>query len=159
MATAALPNDQTFVVPTYEGDYAGWAHHQAMLLRAGQLHLLDRTRIAEELDSLGTQEFNSLRSALTLILQHILKWDYQSDRRSRSWTLTIAEQRDRVQDQIDDSPSLKPRSGEALTRAYASARRYASVETGLLIKTFPKECPYDWDAVMTRPFVWPGDEE
>lgn len=159
MATTALFGDQAQAIPTYEGDYAGWAHYQAMLLRAGQLHLLDRAYIAEELDSLGTQEFNSLRSALTLILQHILKWDHQAERRSRSWTLTIAEQRERSQDQIDDSPSLKPRRDEARSRAYASARRYASVETDLPLKFFPATCPYSWDEIMTRPFVWPGDEE
>lgn len=159
MATTQLKDDLTYVVPTYEGDYAGWAHHQAMLLRAGQLHLLDRAWIAEELDSLGAQEFNSLRSALTLILQHMLKWDHQTERRSRSWTMTIAEQRARAQEQIDDNPSLKPRRDEALTRAYKSARRYGSLETDLPLKTFPATCPYDWDAIMHRPFVWPGDEE
>ena len=159
MATTLSPGDQAQAVPAHDGDFAGWAHYQAMLLRAGQLHLLDRARIAEELDSLGTQEFNSLRSALTLVLQHMLKWDHQPDRRSRSWSLTIAEQRERVQDQIDDSPSLKPRQDEARDRAYRSARRYASVETGLQMKTFPSACPYGWDEIMARPFVWPGDEE
>lgn len=159
MASTALRNEPGYVVPTYESDYAGWAHHQAMLLRAGQLHLLDRAWIAEELDSLGTHEFNSLRSALALILQHILKWDFQTERRSRSWTVTIAEQRERAQDQIDDNPSLKPRRAEALTRAYRSARRYASMETNLPLKTFPPTCPYDWEAIMHRSIVWPGDEE
>ena len=160
MVSHALRNEpDEYVVPTYESDYAAWAHHQAMLLRAGQLHLLDRAWIAEELDSLGKQEFQRLESAVRLILQHMLKWDYQPERRSRSWTVTISLQRDVANRQLEENPSLKPRQQEAATAAYRAARKAASGETDLPLKSFPETCPYDWDAIMSRPFVWPGDEE
>ena len=160
MASTALRNEpDEYVAPTYEGDYAGWAFHQAMLVRSGQFQLLDRAWVAEELDGLARQEFDRLASALRLILQHMLKWDFQTERRSRSWTVTIGLQRDVAEQQILDNPSLKPRRAEAIARVYKGARRLAASETDLPLKTFPPTCPYTWDEIMTRPFVWPGDEE
>ena len=160
MASTALRNEpEEYVVPTYESDFAGWAFHQAMLVRSGQFQLLDRAWVAEELDSLARQEFARLESALCLVLQHMLKWDFQPERQSRSWTITIALQRIAAETQIDENPSLKPRRTEAVGRAYKSARRHASGETDLPLGTFPIACPYSWDEIMTRPFVWPGDEE
>ncbi len=159
MAGTALRNEPTeYVVPTYKSDYAGWAHYQAMLLRAGQLHLLDRAWIAEEMDDLGHVEFDKLESALRLVLQHMLKWDHQPERRSRGWTTTIALQRIAAERQIEKNPSLKPRQDEALIDAYRAARSYASGETDLPLRTFPPACPYSWDEIMNRRIVM-ADEE
>lgn len=159
MASIALRNEpDEYVVPTYESDYAAWAFHQAMLLRSGQVHLLDRAWIAEELDSLGKQEFQRLESALRLVLQHMLKWDHQPALRSRSWTNTISVQRGTAERLLRENPSLKQRRDEAIAGAFADARRYASSETDLPLKTFPETCPYGWDAIMSRPFDWPGDQ-
>ena len=36
---------------------------------------------------LGAREFNSLVSALRVLMLHMLKWDHQPERRSRSWLL------------------------------------------------------------------------
>ncbi len=157
MATLLRNEPEDYVVPTYESDYAAWAFHQAMLLRSGQLHLLDRAWIAEEIEDLGHEQFDKLESALARLLQHILKWEHQPERRSRSWTLTIAEQRRRSERQIESNPSLKSRRNEALIEAYATARREASAETDLPLRTFPETCPYSWDEIMTRAIDWPDD--
>lgn len=146
-------------VPTYDGDFAAWAFHQAMLLRSGQLHLLDRAWIAEELESLGRTEFKVLRSALSLILQHMLKWDYQPQRRSWSWVATIRTQRRDVQEQLHDNPSLSPRREEAIERAYHYAITAAAAETKLDDAIFPVVCPYSWDEIMNRPVDWPEESE
>ena len=146
-------------LPTYEGDFAAWAFHQAMLLRSGQLHLLDRAWIAEELDSLGRQEFDKLESALRLVLMHILKWNFQPERRTRGWSTSIETHRNRVRKQFDENPSLAPRREEAVESAYRDARSEASGETNLPKKTFPAICPYSWDDIMARPYRLPDDEE
>lgn len=134
----------------YEEDFYGWALEQAALLREGRLSELDAANLAEELGDLGRAEFNSLVSVLRVLTMHLLKWDHQPDKRSRSWALTIASQRLELADLLKDSPSLKPRFGEALERAYCRARLEASRETGLEPSVFPETCPYDLAAITAR---------
>jgi hypothetical protein len=138
-------------------DFAAWAFHQAMLLRAGQFHLLDIAGIAEELDGLGRGEYNMLVSQLRVVLLHLLKWDFQPERRSRSWASSIAEHRLRADDQLADNPSLQPRRAEAISRAYKQARLGAAAETDLRLAVFPETCPYEWQAIMERPVDFDGE--
>ena len=41
---------------------------------------------------MGAEQYDKLESALEVLLMHMLKWDHQPERRSRSWSLTIQEQ-------------------------------------------------------------------
>src|SRR4051812_38578049 len=77
----------------YDRDLYGWAVEQAALLRAGRLAEADVRNIAEEIDDVGNEQYDKLESALRIILIHLLKWDHQRERRSRSWQLSIAVQR------------------------------------------------------------------
>ncbi len=88
-----------------------------------------------------------------MLLQHLLKWDFQPERRSRSWELTIEEQRFRIARQLRKNPSLRPKRSEIIKDAFESAKRRAYIETKLARNTFPPLCPYDWDTMMERPFV------
>jgi hypothetical protein len=143
--------------PAQADDFAAWAFHQAMLLRSGQFHLLDIGGIAEELDGLGRGEYNVLVSQLRVVLLHLLKWDYQPQRQSRSWVGSILEHRLRAEDQLADNPSLLPRRDDAIARAYKQARLGAASETGLRPDTFPDVCPYDWQTIMQRPVEFEGE--
>jgi hypothetical protein len=82
----------------------------------------------------------------------MLKWDHQPERRSRSWALSIATQRNELEDILDDNPGLKPRIGEAMVRAYRRARLEAMNETGLKKSTFAETCAYSFDDITSRPF-------
>jgi len=73
----------------------------------------------------------------------LLKWQYQPGIRSRSWELTLIEQRREIQDLLEDNLSLKHQLEAKLTKAYSKAILKAEKETNLPQKTFPKECPYN----------------
>lgn len=132
----------------YERDFYSWLMEQARLVREGRWSAIDRDNLAEEIESLGREQFNKLESALRVLLLHLLKWDYQPERRSRSWELSIKEQRIAVQDVLDDNPGLTPRIPEATARAYRRARIEAAKETELDMDVFPATCPYDFEALM-----------
>jgi hypothetical protein len=136
---------------SYEADFYSWAQQQGALLRAGRVDALDRENLAEEIESLGRNEFDKLVSFYRLVLLHMLKWDKQPERRSRSWAISIANHRDSAVEVLADNPGLKPRSDNALSRAYRKARLEAADETGLPISTFPDACPYTFDEVIGRP--------
>ena len=42
---------------------------------------------------MGEEQYDKLESALRVLMLHLLKWDHQPDRRSRSWTASVREQR------------------------------------------------------------------
>jgi hypothetical protein len=89
-----------------------------------------------------------------MLLLHLLKWQYQPARQGNSWRVSIENNRDALARHMTDNPSLKVKVPEAMTDAYRRARRDASVETGLLVDTFPAECPWSFEAVMQDHF-WP----
>jgi hypothetical protein len=119
-------------------------------VRAGQWSAVDRENLAEEIEALGREQFNKLASALRVLLLHLLKWDFQADKRTRSWALSIAAQRLEIEDILADNPGLKPRIPEAMARAYRKARIEAAKETGLEEAKFPETCGYTFEDTMQR---------
>jgi hypothetical protein len=135
----------------YERDLYAWSREQARLLKARRLDKIDAGNIAEEILDVGSNEYDKLGSALRVLLVHMLKWDRQPEKRTRSWENTIAEQRVRIDQQLTDNPSLKSRIEEATGRAYRRAKIRASTETDLEVDRFPETCPYDWQEIISRP--------
>jgi len=147
LAPAAEP-----VRAEYMRDFYSWLMEQARAVREGRWSALDRENLAEEIESLGREQFNKLESALRVLLVHFLKWDHQPERRSRSWALSIEAQRLEMADVLDDNPGLKPRIPEAITRAFRRARVEAAKETGLQTSAFPETCPYSFEEITSRAF-------
>ena len=136
----------------YDRDFYSWLMEQARHLRAARWDALDRENLAEEIESFGREQFNRLESALRTLMLHMLKWDHQPGRRSRSWWASISEQRLRLDDVLADNPGLRPRIDEAITRAYRRARLRAIKETDLEPERFPETCPYSWQEIVYRDF-------
>jgi hypothetical protein len=139
---------------SYEADLYGWAMRQAALLREGRLSEVEADHLAEQIEELGMSEYDKLESVLRVLILHMLKWDVQADRRSRSWALTIQEQRRRLDRHIAKNPSLKSRRDEAVEAAFGDARIAAARETDLPLADFPEHVAYSWDEIGSRPFVW-----
>ena len=139
---------------TYESDFYAWANEQAALLRAWKLSAADIENIAEEIESMGKADKRELLSRLSVLLLHLLKWQFQPGRRGASWEVTIRNQRRALARHLADNPSLKPKAPEALSDAYGDARGEAYAETGLPEETFPATCPWTFDELMAEDF-WP----
>jgi hypothetical protein len=132
----------------YDKDFHKWSQKQTKLLREGKLDKADIEHIAEEIDSMGKSEKRELVSRLTVLLLHLLKWEYQPGKRSKSRLFSIEEQRDMIIDHLEDNPSLKINMDESRAKAYKYARRKAENETGLDKETFPEDCPYSFEEAM-----------
>ena len=140
------------VAANYEHDFYSWTLEQARFVREGRWEAVDRENVAEEIESLGKEQFAKLRSAIRVLLLHMLKWDHQPKRRTRSWVLSIEAQRIELEDVLEGNPGLKPRIPEAIGKAYRRARVEAAQETGLEKKRFPEQCPYSWEDIVRREF-------
>lgn len=132
----------------YDHDFYAWAFEQAARLRNGCWTELDVENIAEELESLGRSEKRELRSRLSVLLTHLLKWQYQPGLRSKSWEITIEIQRQDTVDHLDENPSLKAQLDETVNRAYQRAVLDACKQTGLVKSAFPAQCPYKLDDIL-----------
>lgn len=151
-------NPQT-AMPTpslYETDFYAWTQEQASLLRKQRWSQLDLLNLIEEIESLGKQQRQELRNRLSVLIGHLLKWEYQSSSRSRSWLATIRVQRRDTLRLLKDNPSLKPYLEDALAEAYENGRDLAMGETDLPEQTFPIECPYSLTEILGDRF-YPGE--
>ena len=134
----------------YEKDFYKWSFRQAELLRSGKLKEADIKHIAEEIESMGKSEKRELVSRLKTLFMHLLKWDFQPSRQSKSWKSTIREQRLEIINHLEDNPSLKYELDNTINKAYELAKITAGRETGLEEETFPKDCPYSFEEAMNR---------
>jgi len=134
----------------YEDDTFTWVSEQIALLRAGRRDLIDVENIAEELSDLGNELRFRLESAIAVLSLHILKWDHQKARRSRSWQITVREQRKRIALLLKRNPGLKGVLSEAIEVGYDQGRDRAIAETKMKDEAIPETCPYTFDEMMTR---------
>lgn len=138
---------------TYESDFYGWTQEQAKLLKDKKLDAIDVANLIEEIESMGRSEKRALQSSLGRLMQHLLKWQYQPNFQSKSWQLTIKNQRREVTQNVKDNPSLKGTLNETIERAYENAVGWAALETGLDESVFPKTCPWSFDDVINNDFL------
>ena len=128
----------------YDRDFLAWTQDQADALRRRSSNELDWENLLEEVESLGKQQRNELRSHLIVLLVHLLKWRAQPARRGRSWELTIREQRKEAERILRENPSLKPELEAILAEAYGTAALRAERETRLAASAFPEVIPFGW---------------
>lgn len=137
----------------YEQDFYGWTQSQAEALSNQQPSLLDWQHLKQEIEALGRQQYRELVSRLAVLLGHLLKWELQPEQRSRSWFLTIREQRRAIRRHLLQNPSLKSRLPEALEDGFEAGVDLALRETNLPIRIFPEVCPYPLAKVLEDNFL------
>jgi len=140
---------------THETDFYSWTQEQAALLRQGRYMEADIEHLIEELESMGASERRELTNRLAVLLAHLLKWQYQPGQRGKSWKATVKEQRQKVTRVLRQNPGLKPALAEHLEDGYSDAIQIAVRETNLDEDTFPTECPWAVQQVLSDHF-WPG---
>ena len=144
----------TLEKPTYEEDFVLWLEHQTELLRQGRLNELDLENLAEEVESIGRSDKREAYNRLTVLVAHLLKFQFQPNKRSRSWRSTIREQRRQLRLVFDDSPSLlKTYAPNVFADIYGDARLDASDETKLPLHTFPEISPYTLTETLDEDFL------
>lgn len=140
----------------YDRDYLEWTQAQVRALHERRLEELDLANLEEELSDLGRNEELQFESRLEVLLAHLLKWLYQSGKRTVSWENTIDDQRDRIRIPLKRSPSLSARIPEAMHDAYRLARRTAGNDMKMgkrdWDQLFPRDCPWSAKDVLDENF-------
>ncbi|WP_295445700.1 DUF29 domain-containing protein [uncultured Thiodictyon sp.] len=141
---------------TYAEDIAAWSREQASLIRQGRFDLVDIEFVAEEIEDVGKSEQRELASRMAALLNHLLKWQLQPERRGASWEITIRNQRLGLSKRLARTPSLNPMLTDPdwQEEIWADALAACAAETGLV--TLPLTCPWSFAQVLTLDWL-PAD--
>jgi hypothetical protein len=88
-----------------------------------------------------------------VVLEHLIKWRCQPEKRSESWSDSIEEHRDRILRIVADSPSLAGWPTEVISTEYARARRKALRDTKLPPSTVPVGCPFSIEEALDPDYL------
>lgn len=135
----------------YEADETAWLEAMAELIQHGRRDELDYPHLEEYLSDMAKRDRREVKSRLTTLLTHSLKWMHQPDHRSRSWRGTIIEQRQELSNHAA-SGVLRNHAEAVLADAYAEAVERAAAETNLAIEAFPRACPYTLEQLLAPGF-------
>lgn len=137
----------------YDQDFILWLENTVQLLKEKKFAELDLENLIEEIEDMGRSNKSALRSNLIVVLLHLLKWKYQPEKRSKSWQSSILEHRRRLDDDFEDSPSLKRYYLEIFNKCYQNARKQAAIETEMNLENFPIESPFTLEEVVDSEFL------
>lgn len=138
--------------PKHEDDLYGWAVENASLLKQGKFNEADMEHIIQEMETLGRSNKRELVSRLGVLMAHLMKWQYQADKRNKSWKGTIERQRIEISAVLEENPSLKSQIKEIIPKAYKYALAILEEETPLDIQSLPSNCSYDFDQIIDDAF-------
>jgi len=140
-----------------EGDFTAWVLDQAKLLRRHRPNGVDWEALAEQLDEMYAQVRADLLSDLRVVLQHLLKLQFQPGynelkRRARGWKVSATEHRNRIAFFLGGSRSIRKKLPEFLQDAYTAARKEAALHMNLEERALPAKCPWTTEQVLDLDF-------
>jgi hypothetical protein len=85
--------------------------------------------LKELIEALGRSEKRALKSHLTRLMAHIIKWKTQPEKQSRSWVATIYNAREEIRDIQEETPSLTDEVIEEIwEKCFQAAKREAEAD-------------------------------
>src|SRR5216117_2435297 len=124
----------------YDQDFYAWTQATAALIAAGKWHEIDQALLADEVAGLGRDDKREIARRVQRLLKELLLWWALPGERKGNWASAIIEERARLEDIVEDSPSLKAQLGEVVAKEYPWAWRKAQHQTTGCV--FPEGCPF-----------------
>jgi hypothetical protein len=113
----------------YETDVVAWSERQAALLRrvaAGEAvnDQVDWPNIIDEVETVGRSERSALRSHIAVVLEHLIKLQASPATEPRNgWKASIIRARSSIEQDLNDSPSLRRAVAEIVQDEARRTRR------------------------------------
>jgi hypothetical protein len=121
----------------YEQDFSLWVKDTVQKLKAKNTENLDWEHLIEEIEGLASRDRREIKHRLITLFEHALKRRYVPlNDCYRGWELTIKRIQSKLQDILDDSPSLRSYLLEIMPNCYQEALENVRIEYDSL---FPDE--------------------
>ena len=146
----------------YRRDFRAWARAQGRALRSGALDALDLANLAEEVEALGISQERELLSRLTVLIEHLLKFEHGDQRQpAAGWKRTIRIQRRELDRLLARSPSLTRLLPEYAAEAHQGGREDALLSfeefepeaVASYRDRLPVSCPYSVEQLLDPGFL------
>ena len=139
----------------YESDFHAWCYQQAAVLDRLKSDFLDldTDNLIEEIETLGRSEKSELCNRIGRLIQHLLKFTFQPEKRTESWQNTLLCQSKEISDLILENPSLKSHLLDACRIGYRKGKIWASEDTGISLKKFPEENPFPYPEFLSEDWL------
>ena len=148
----------------YDEDFYAWTQDQAARLReaasSGANVPVDWENLAEEIESMGRRDANTVVSHLGRVIEHVLKLEHSPSAPPRAgWRTSVRNARFEANGSLRDSPSLWRKAEEGLDRAWKMGR--ANAVDGLAgdgpgDADLPRGCPYTVEQLLDEDW-WPAN--
>lgn len=123
-------------------------------LDQGIIHEEDISTIFDFFLEMAMSDYREVKSKLRLLLQHILKYQYQQTRQTPSWIKTIRNCRIDIYTVIRDSKSLGNKLTPEIFEIYFNdAKKEVMKETGMSKNEFPDQCPFNIDKILNDDYI------
>jgi hypothetical protein len=121
----------------YEQDFSLWVKDTVEKLKAKNTENLDWEHLIEEIEGLTRSDRREIKHRLITLFEHALKRRYVPLKDCyRGWELTIKRTQSKIQDILEDSPSLRSYLLEIIPNCYQEALENVRIEYDSL---FPDE--------------------
>ena len=98
-------------------DFYLWTQQTVQALRSGDFSQIELDSLIEEVEDMGNSQKDALESNLIRVIQHLLKWKYQPQKRTNSWKASITEHSLLLNKAFKKAPVLSPISSKFLLSA------------------------------------------
>jgi hypothetical protein len=129
--------NQSITQTLYEQDFSLWVKDTVQKLKAKNTENLDWENLIEEIEGLASRDRREIKHRLITLFEHALKRRYVPlNECYRGWELTIKRTQSKLQDILEDSPSLRSYLLEIMPNCYQEALENVRIEYDSL---FPDE--------------------
>jgi hypothetical protein len=132
----------------YETDDYLWLLATIDLLKQGRFDEVDLENLIEELEDLGSEKKNAVKSLLEQVIRHLLLlqfWTEESERNYYHWQSEILGFRYQLEDRL--TTNLRNYLAEEMDNIYNRALKYVQIKTKFKVD-FPAECPYTLEQLL-----------
>ena len=148
----------------YDKDFPLWVEINLNLLKEKKYDQVDWENLLEEIEDMGKSELDKCIQYLTVILEHLYKWDHLrdivdktagTDRGGSKWIKSINNARRELKAIYKRYPSLKHKTPTEIDTAWIYAK--VRIENWLDDNDYdpdrfniPEQCPYTYEEAMNR---------
>jgi hypothetical protein len=135
----------------YDSDYHLWVLETVKQLENKEFNSLDLDNLIEEVADLSRRQKKKLKSLLRNLFEHLLKltyWQAEIPYNKFHWKGEIRNFRKEINDELEDSPSLRNYLNDILDECYEDAKELVSDKTQLPFSTFPEKSITNLEQVL-----------
>ena len=126
----------------YDSDYHLWVIETVKQLENKEFNALDLDNLIEEVADLSRRQKKKLKNLLRNLFEHLLKltyWQAEIPYNKFYCKGEIRNFRKEINDELEDSPSLRNYLNDILDECYEDAKELVSDKTQLPFSTFPEK--------------------